>query len=84
MKHAPFALAVLLVSSSAFAQSDPGFHSQDEPGGYRVTFEDDPLAAGGIDPNSGTIHVRKGPIRETLIRPRTSFVSEMLKAVENL
>jgi hypothetical protein len=86
MKHASLGLAVAfsLVSSTAFAQSDKGYQSQDEPGGYKVIFRDDPLAAGGIDPNSGLIHVRKGAMRETLIRPRTSFVSEMLKSVENL
>jgi hypothetical protein len=28
--------------------------------------------------------VRPGPVRTTLIRPRTSFVPEMLKSVENL
>jgi pSer/pThr/pTyr-binding forkhead associated (FHA) protein len=28
--------------------------------------------------------IRPGPVRTTLIRPRTSFVPEMLKSVENL
>ena len=28
--------------------------------------------------------VRPGPVRTTLIRPRTSFVPEMLKSVENI
>ena len=35
-------------------------------------------------PNDATIRVRPGPVRTTLIRPRTSFVPEMLKSVENL
>lgn len=78
------AFALLLVSNLAFAQADPDFRATDEPGGYRVIFRDDPLAAGGLDPNGAAIKVRKGPMRETLIRPRTSFVSEMLKSVENL
>jgi hypothetical protein len=49
-----------------------------------VEFSDDPLNAGGFGPNDATIRVRPGPVRTTLIRPRTSFVPEMLKSVENL
>jgi hypothetical protein len=52
--------------------------------GYGYEFEDDPLNAGGFGPNDATIRVRQGPVRTTLIRPRTSFVPEMLKSVENL
>jgi hypothetical protein len=52
--------------------------------GYGYEFTDDPLNAGGFGPNDATICVRPGPVRTTLIRPRTSFVPEMLKSVENL
>jgi len=52
--------------------------------GYGYEFSDDPLNAGGFGPNDATIRVRPGPVRTTLIRPRTSFVPEMLKSVENL
>lgn len=52
--------------------------------GYGYEFSDDPLAAGGFGPGDATIRVRPGPVRTTLIRPRTSFVPEMLKSVENL
>ena len=52
--------------------------------GYGYDFSDDPLNAGGFGPNDATIRVRPGPVRTTLIRPRTSFVPEMLKSVENL
>ena len=91
------AAAVLLLSSaSAFAQAAPGGGAaaggaapkasggggKDE--GYGYEFSDDPLAAGGFGPNDATIRVRPGPVRTTLIRPRTSFVPEMLKSVENL
>ena len=55
-----------------------------DDGGYGYEFSDDPLAAGGFGPNDATIRVRPGPVRTTLIRPRTSFVPEMLKSVENL
>ena len=53
-------------------------------GDYGYKFEDDPLSAGGFGPNDATIRVRPGPVRTTLIRPRTSFVPEMLKSVENI
>jgi hypothetical protein len=52
--------------------------------GYGYTFSDDPLSAGGFGPNDATIRVRPNAVRNTLIRPRTSFVPEMLKSVENL
>lgn len=84
---------LFLTSASAFAQAAaPGGGAaaakpaaaggRDE--GYGYEFSDDPLAAGGFGPNDATIRVRPGPVRTTLIRPRTSFVPEMLKSVENL
>ncbi len=72
-------LFAFAVSSSAFAQKDSKTSD-----GYGYTFEDDPLNAGGFGPNDATIRVRPRAARTTLIRPRTSFVPEMLKSVENL
>ncbi len=72
-------VAIALVSISPLAMA------QDEGGeGYGYEFEDDPLNAGGFGPNDATIRVRPKAARTTLIRPRTSFVKEMLKSVENL
>ena len=98
MKRALFgfiAAAFVLTTASAFAQAPApgagggaagakatGGGGKDE--GYGYEFSDDPLAAGGFGPNDATIRVRPGPVRTTLIRPRTSFVPEMLKSVENL
>ena len=73
--------ASALLSSTAFAQD---VKTSEESGGYGYEFSDDPLNAGGFGPNDATIRVRPGPVRTTLIRPRTSFVNEMLKSVENL
>ena len=84
---------LLLSTGSALAQPAPAAPAggaaapkaaagKDE--GYGYEFSDDPLAAGGFGPNDATIRVRPGPVRTTLIRPRTSFVPEMLKSVENL
>ena len=75
------AVGVLLISTEALAQGK-GAGKKDD--GYGYEFTDDPLNAGGFGPNDATIRVRPGPIRTTLIRPRTSFVPEMLKSVENL
>ena len=73
-------LGVLLFATEALAQ--PKANKKEE--GYGYDFSDDPLNAGGFGPNDATIRVRPGPVRTTLIRPRTSFVPEMLKSVENL
>lgn len=73
--------ATFVLSASAFAQP-----AKEKGGdeGYGYTFEDDPLNAGGFGPNDATIRVRPRAARTTLIRPRTSFVPEMLKSVENI
>ncbi|CAN5492655.1 hypothetical protein BH09MYX1_BH09MYX1_28090 [soil metagenome] len=74
-------VASMLVVSVASAQDTKAADGKD---GYGYEFKDDPLSAGGFGPNDATIRVRPGPVRTTLIRPRTSFVPEMLKSVENL
>ena len=71
--------AALLASGAALAQEKEGGGE-----GYGYEFDDDPLSAGGFGPNDATIRVRPRAARTTLIRPRTSFVPEMLKSVENL
>jgi len=75
-------VTILLAASTAFAQDVKTTEESDE--GYGYEFSDDPLSAGGFGPNDATIRVRPGPVRRTLIRPRTSFVPEMLKSVENI
>ena len=80
------ALSVMLVSSLASAQGAKKADAKEkkDESGYGYEFSDDPLSAGGFGPNDATIRVRPGAVRTTLIRPRTSFVPEMLKSVENL
>jgi hypothetical protein len=79
---------MMSVASVASAQAAAGGAAPPAGGGgkdgYGYEFTDDPLNAGGFGPNDATIRVRPGPVRTTLIRPRTSFVPEMLKSVENL
>ena len=72
--------AVLASSGLALAQDKAAGDKE----GYGYEFDDDPLSAGGFGPNDATIRVRPRAARTTLIRPRTSFVPEMLKSVENL
>ena len=83
------ALALSLFASSSRASAQGKANAVSTGGGkgeegYGYTFSDDPLSAGGFGPNDATIRVRPNAVRNTLIRPRTSFVPEMLKSVENL
>jgi hypothetical protein len=80
-----FALALFAVSPQSRAQDAANTKGDTSgQGDYGYKFEDDPLSAGGFGPSDATIRVRPGPVRATLIRPRTSFVPEMLKSVENI
>jgi len=74
---AAFALAPAALAQEAKAAGD-------KADGYGYEFSDDPLNAGGFGPNDATIKVRPRAARTTLIRPRTTFVPEMLKSVENI
>ena len=85
--------ALMMLAAPSFAQDAPpagggGASStgaaSSGTGDYGYKFEDDPLSGGGFGPADATIRVRPGPVRTTLIRPRTSFVPEMLKSVENI
>ncbi len=72
---------VLSVPAVASAQDIKESKGDD---GYGYEFDDDPLSAGGFGPNDARIRVRRGAQRATLIRPRTHFIPELLKSVENL
>jgi hypothetical protein len=76
-------IAILASSTVAFAQAAPAGDKGGDSG-YGYEFSDDPLNAGGFGPNDATIRVRPTAARTTLIRPRISFVQEMLKSVENI
>lgn len=72
---------VFALAAPASAQDIKESKSDD---GYGYEFDDDPLSAGGFGPNDARIRVRKGAQRATLIKPRTQFINELLKSVENL
>jgi hypothetical protein len=74
-------LVVLSLGATASAEDVKESKSDD---GYGYEFSDDPLSAGGFGPNDARIRVRRGAQRATLIKPRTQFINELLKSVENL
>lgn len=76
------ASALVLASVSLASAQDVKESAQTD--GYGYEFEDDPLSAGGFGPNDSSIRVRRGAQRSTLIKPRTQFITELLKSVENL
>ncbi len=90
------ATAVLFLSTKAFAQTEQRGTSSVRASAtgarvsgvdaerYRIEFDDNPLAA---LPKDGTVpSIRVRPVHSSgyLLRPRTHFVSEMLKSVERL
>ena len=79
-------LSVFMLAAGALAQEDAAPAAGGDKGGegYGYEFDDDPLSAGGFGPNDATIKVRPKAARTTLIRPRTHFIPEMLKSVENI
>lgn len=75
------ALSLLFGSPVASAQVDMTRHS--DSGDY-YKFKDDLLSSDVAMPPGDRILVRRMPARVMLIRPRTQFVTEMLKSVEHL
>ena len=72
------AIAVVTCTSAAFAQSN-----KDDV--QIMDFKElDKLIAQNKTPGSASIGAGHGPIRVLLVRPRTTFVPEMYKSIENL
>lgn len=76
--------SLLLVALTATSFAQGAKESAAGGDGYGYEFDDDPLSAGGFGPNDSRIRVRRGAQRSTLIKPRTQFITELLKSVENL
>ncbi len=74
------AMTLVGFSSLAHAQTASEPHVEGSGASYSVQFLDDPLNALGQDGVIPVIRVRPTPLRTTLIRPRTSFVTELLKS----
>ena len=70
--------------ASAQPKIAPKATSTAATGDYGYTFTDDDVRGGGMAASDSVIHAGRFIKREGLIRPRTSFVQDMLKSVENL
>ncbi len=77
--------ALAMTAGTAAAETQgPATVSTDKEGVIYDFGDADSLTGVGQDPNSASIVVHSGFARRTLIRPRATFVQEMLKSVENL
>ncbi len=78
------ALAAACVLFTNVASADQTYVENQTGKDQNVVFKDDPLAAGGFTAKDARILVMASPKRVMLLRPRTQFVTEMLKSVESL
>ena len=80
------AMAGLLVTSTVMAQEAGAAPAGGGGGGDATTydFEDDLVQGDLVRPDGENLMVRRKGARESLIRVREHFISELLKSVENL
>jgi len=88
MKKMIIILCTLLLSKSVFAETQEWgkgvIKRTQNINEYGYEFDDDPLNAGGFGPNDTLLKIRPKAARVTLIRPRTSFVPEILKSIQDI
>ena len=72
------AAAAVFCAQAALAQPSP---SDDN---YTYRFDDDQMVGDTLSTTPPLLVLRKKPLRVQLIRPRASFVAEMLKSVDTL
>ena len=77
-------MTALALPSIASADDSYSATDTDKDGSYSVKFVDDLLDARGLDASGPVISIRPVAVRTTLIRPRTSFVPQMLQSVEKI
>jgi hypothetical protein len=86
-KRIPIAVAVattLLTLASTGWCTETAVATTTTDDGYGYRFKDDLVGASGIDSSAPQLHVVRHMARDLLIRPRTAFIPELLKSVENL
>jgi hypothetical protein len=81
-RFACFALPLALLFAAAPALAE-NVKSEAEPG-YSYVFQTDFVDGDDLTGDGPRIVVRGGPARVLLIRPRTSFMAELLKTTETL
>ena len=74
------ALAFAMASLTGSAQAQ----TQAPPSAYTYDFEPDDLIGETLATTPPLLKLRPKPLRVTLLRPRASFVAEMLKSVEQM
>ena len=79
---AALALSLFGLALPCQAQSGKSAGAPKSEDNYIYTFTDDDLIGDTLSTTTALIRVRKPAARVTLIRPRASFVAEMLKSVE--
>jgi hypothetical protein len=87
MKKTGFVLALALgifAATSASADNTTTYVEKKDGNDQNVIFTDDPMTAPGMGPLGEQIKVRPSAVRMMLLRPRTQFITQMLKSVENL
>jgi hypothetical protein len=79
-------VAGLLMTGTALAQEEGAAPAPAGGGGEATTydFEDDLVQGDLVRPDGENLMVRRKGARESLIRVREHFISELLKSVENL
>ena len=84
----PISYAILLAAglsaSSAAAQPAKVIDTDPKNADYAVEFFVDHLAGSNYGEDGAVIRVRDKTVRRTLIRPRCSFVSHLLKSVQDV
>ena len=77
------ALLVLTVGATGHAADNIPVVTS-EPDGYGYQFKDDSMTAGFWGPRDARISIRPQAARSVLIRPRTQFIAQLLKSVEEI
>lgn len=85
MRHSRLvALVVAVAASSVVGAASAQTPTQAKVDSYTYTFIDDDLLGDTLSSPPPILKGGKRPMRITLIRPRASFVVEMLKSVETM
>lgn len=84
MKSFPRSLLPAAMAIGLFASHARHAHAQADTQDMVYEFGDDDLLGEAFGSNDQLLRVRPGPVRTLLLRPRTQFVRELLRSVENL
>lgn len=78
------ACALVALAGQASAQQETTFVEKKTSEGQDIRFKDDPVGALGNNPIGAQLSGFHPPKRFDLMRPRWTFIPEMLKSVEHM